>query len=48
LIAPTGVNDQEGGRDGHSATLLLDGRVLMAGGGVIRTSAELYDPGSGR
>ena len=34
----------EGG--GNLATLLLDGRVLVAGGGV-GTFAELYDPASG-
>jgi N-acetylneuraminic acid mutarotase len=39
-------------RFGHTATLLPDGKVLVAGGdpgdGTIALSAELYDPSSGR
>jgi N-acetylneuraminic acid mutarotase len=34
-------------RYGHTATLLLDGRVLVFGGGSTAATAELYDPGSG-
>ena len=35
-------------RYGHTATLLLNGQVLVADGGFAAPgSAELYDPGSG-
>jgi hypothetical protein len=34
-------------RDIHSATLLLDGKVLVIGGGGPLTSAELYDSDTG-
>ena len=35
------------GRYGHTATRLLNGKVLVAGGRGALTSAELYDPATG-
>jgi WD40 repeat protein len=34
-------------REWHTATLLPDGKVLVAGGGMHEQSAELYDPDTG-
>lgn len=48
-FSPTG--SMGGARDDFTATLLLDGRVLVLGGGgegsAPRRAAELYDPGTG-
>jgi N-acetylneuraminic acid mutarotase len=49
----TMTGDMVQARSGHTATLLADGRVLVAGGwsnadGQQFASAELYDPASGR
>jgi Galactose oxidase, central domain len=52
----TGTGNMVTARDAHTATLLLDGRVLIAGGDVAEgrpsvpiptNSAELYDPSTG-
>jgi len=49
-FSPTGSMSRF--RDGHTATLLPDGRVLVVGGGgegyASVTSAELYDPATGK
>jgi hypothetical protein len=41
----TATADMIEARYGHMATLLLDGRVLVSGGGSTPATAELYDPG---
>src|SRR5207302_5529417 len=43
-FSPTG--NMTAARTGHTATLLPDGRVLIAGN--AETIAEIYDPASGR
>src|SRR5580698_827095 len=45
LFAPTGSMTEA--RDLHTATLLMDGTVLIAGGGNNSATAELYDPSTG-
>ena len=50
MLVPTGNTTTA--RFSHTATLLLNGKVLIAGGmeqnGVWLDSAELYDPAKGR
>ena len=48
-FAPTG--DMSTDRYGHTATLLMNGEVLIAGGSTMNgytDSAELYDPQTGK
>jgi hypothetical protein len=51
LVQPVGRFIQTGdmitARHGHTATLLLDGRVLITGGDGPGRSTELYDPATG-
>ncbi len=45
----TSISGLDGSRGGHTATLLLDGRILIVGGGYPAASgkaAEIYDPTS--
>ena len=47
-FAPTGSLST--GRNFHTATLLANGKVLIAGGGALNgalSSAEVYDPAAG-
>src|SRR6185503_20316985 len=52
VIDPDSPSSMTTGRSGHTATLLPDGKVLIAGGmlrnGVIHASAEIFDPKSNR
>jgi hypothetical protein len=41
------TGDMTAARDGHTATLLTDGRVLLVGGDDSQPTAELYDPATG-
>src|SRR5947209_3830885 len=45
-FAPTGSMTTP--RAGHTASLLPDGKVLIAGGGNYLNSAEVYDPDTGK
>ena len=45
----TSISGLDGRRGGHTATMLLDGRILIVGGGypaVLGKAAEIYDPKS--